>query len=676
MKRFLPAIALVFFLVGFCIAAEKLTYVDLVQRLMDLERLSTLPERGETCTQFSSYDRASKYDSEKDKYINWSANSDGRGVVRRERRNEVFAEMKGPGVIWRIWSARTRKGHVKIYLDGNKEPVVDLPFEGYFNGENAPFNRNALVYTAARGQNCYIPIPYQESCKIVGEPGWHWGKYYHFTYTTFPEGTILPTFDRKLSRSEADALDDANEILSNCGKDPAGFRKGSKTLHKTIEVDAGETKDVFNLSGPRAITALKAKINLPASPHDRAVLRRLVLKIYWDGDKEAAVWCPLGDFFGTAPGVNHYKSLPLGMTEDGFYSYWYMPFDKGAVIKLANDGLAQRKVEFELTHAPLSRPIEKLARFHAKWHRDAFLPEDPERREIDWTMLTTEGRGRYCGVLLNVWNPRWGWWGEGDEKFFVDGEKFPSTFGTGSEDYFGYAWGNPTLFSKSYHSQTISMNNIGHVSLNRWHIVDNVPFQKSFEGAIEKYFPNTRPARYDAVAYWYLSPGGKDPYNAVPIDERLGYYSEPEVFRAEGAIEGEDMEVLMKTAGETPKINMMKYPESWSGNEQLLWIDAKPGDILELAVPVEKTAKYRFKLQLTKAFDFGIAQFYWDSEELNGAVDVYDPQIILADMLDFGVRKIEKGKHVLKVKIAGTNEKASPKGYRVGIDYLLLEEVN
>ena len=70
----------------------------------------------------------------------------------------------------------------------------------------------------------------------------------------------------------------------------------------------------------------------------------------------------------------------------------------------------------------------------------------PERRAIDWTMLHTQGRGRFVGVELHVWNPKGGWWGEGDEKFYIDGEKFPSTFGTGSEDYFGYAWCNPTPF--------------------------------------------------------------------------------------------------------------------------------------------------------------------------------------------------------------------------------------
>ena len=89
--------------------------------------------------------------------------------------------------------------------------------------------------------------------------------------------------------------------------------------------------------------------------------------------------------------------------------------------------------------------------------------------------------------MLHVWNPLGAWWGEGDEKIYIDGEKFPSTFGTGSEDYFGYAWCNPTLFTKPYHAQSISENNAGHVSVNRFHISDQIPFQSAIEADIEKY---------------------------------------------------------------------------------------------------------------------------------------------------------------------------------------------
>ena len=655
------------------IAAEKLTYIDLINKLTDLEHLATLPAPGEKCQQWSSYDRRSKYDQASGKYVDWSANGDGTGIIRKENGKLVFAEMQGPGVIWRIWSALAKEGHVKIYLDGAPEPAVDLPFIGYFNRKNEPFTHEALVHMTARGQNCYVPIPFQKSCKIVGEGDW--GRYYHFTYTTYPKGTILPTFKRNLSAAESTALDKAAKILTELGLDLSGKRPGEAIMQKTVTVDkTGGSTAITELKGPQAITAIKVNLDLPESPDDRNVLRELVLQIYWDGEKDPSVCVPLGDFFGTAPGVNKYKSLPLGMTDEAFYSNWYMPFEKAALLKLKNDGDESRRVTFEITHAPLKKPIETLGRFHAKWHRDAFLPKEPERRAIDWTMLKTEGRGRFCGVMLHVWNPRGGWWGEGDEKFFVDGEKFPSTIGTGSEDYFGYAWCNPTLFQNCYHNQTISMNNKGHVSVNRWHITDNVPFQKSFEAAIEKYYPNGKPTLYAATAYWYQAAGQADPYQPAPITERKGYWSEIKVFKVKDALEGEKLKILSKTGGTAGQQDLSNFGVNWSGEAHLWWIDAKPGDTLELAVPVEKTGTYRLKTQLTKAIDYGIHQLYLDGKKLGTPIDLYNNGVIPTGVLDLGAHRLEKGQHVLKVKIIGANEKAVKK-YMFGIDYLLLQDV-
>jgi hypothetical protein len=95
-------------------------------------------------------------------------------------------------------------------------------------------------------------------------------------------------------------------------------------------------------------------MDLPESPDDRKILRELVLQIYWDGEKDPSVCVPLGDFFGTAPGVNKYKSLPLGMTDEGLYSYWYMPFAESAVVKVTNDGEKTRTINFSITDVPLS----------------------------------------------------------------------------------------------------------------------------------------------------------------------------------------------------------------------------------------------------------------------------------------------------------------------------------
>lgn len=520
MKRVIVLAVLCAVMIASAASAAQYTYIDLIHKLTDLEALAVLPTQGETCKQWSSYDRVSPYDVATGKSVDWEAN-DGDGIIREENGMSVLAEMDGPGCIWRIWSAAPGDGRVKIYLDGESEPAVDLPFKDYFNRTSAPFVYPSLVYDASKGKNCYVPIPYRKSCKIVAEK--NWGRYYHFNYATYPKDTLLPTFKRELSPRERIALASADRLLTkNLGNDPVGKRAGEETLSATVGVAPGKRVTVARLAGPRAITAIRVKLD-PSKVTPES-LREVALRIFWDGDSRPSVWAPLGDFFGTAPGLNSYKSLPMGESGNILYSYWYMPFAGSATVELVNDGKSAFSAQFEVVHAPLARPIAELGRFHAKWHRDAFLPKEPVRW-IDWTMLTTQGRGRFCGVALEIWNPKEGWWwGEGDEKFFVDGEKFPSTIGTGLEDYFGYAWCDPTLFQNAYHNQTRNDgDNVGHISVNRWHITDNVPFQTSFEGCIEKYCPNDRPTLYACTAYWYQAPGGFDPYEPVPMSERLFY---------------------------------------------------------------------------------------------------------------------------------------------------------
>ncbi len=503
--------------------ALALSYVDLVLRLIDLEALAVLPAPGEGCLQWSSHDRASRYDACADRYVDWDANDDGHGVIRKEGVSYVLAEMEGPGCIYRIWSANPGDGHVRIFLDGAAEPTVDLPFRAYFDLRSPPFVYRSLVHTAAGGYNCYVPIPFQESCKITADEGW--GDYYHFTYVIFPKSEPIPTFRRNLSPEGAAALLAVDRFLANkLGSDPAGRRPGEVTDEVTVTLPPQQEAVAFTFSGERAITGLRVK-PLGDGGDLASALREVILKIRWDGEPDPSVWAPLGDFFGTAPGINQYRSLPLGMTDDGFYSLWYMPFAVEALVEVANEGTHPITLEFSVTHAPLSRPIHELGRFHAKWHRDSMLPTRPDRM-IDWTVLKVQGRGRFCGAMLHVWNPRGGWWGEGDEKFFVDGERFPSTFGTGSEDYFGYAGSNSSLFEHAYHNQTLCENgNVGHVSVNRWQIADSVPFQTSFEGVIEKYFPNSQPTLYACMAYWYQGPAGIDPYGPVPVAQRAGCYN-------------------------------------------------------------------------------------------------------------------------------------------------------
>ena len=663
------------------VCAEKLTYVDLIGRLTDLEGLAVLPQPGETCAQWASYDRASKYDSATGEYVRWEANGDGDGLIRKEGENLVLAEMEGPGVIWRIWSAMPKEGHIKFYLDGAELPAIDLPFIGLFDHKHPPFNRSALVHMSARGQNCYVPIPYRKSCRIIVEKGW--GRYYQFTYSTFPKGTVLPTFKMKLSDAESKALDKANEILSKGGRNPAGKNPGG-TIVRELTIEPGKAAEkLLRFNTQYAITGMVVKIQFDDKDDECDALRQLALRITWDDEKSPAVWTPLGDFFGTAPGENLYKSFPVGMTEDGYYSNWYMPFDHQAKIEIVNDGPKTRSLELKLNFAPVPKSPAQLGRFHAKWHRDAFIPKD-KKRWPDWTILTTKGRGRFCGVMLHIWNPKGGqcplvkwcsghyWWGEGDEKFFVDGEKFPSTFGTGTEDYFGYAWGSGELFANCYHNQTISMGNKGHISVNRFQIADNIPFQTSFEGAIEKYFPNDWPTLYAAIVYWYQAAGQSDPYGEVPVKDRTDYYVKPTIFKVKGALEGESLKVLSKTGGKTQRQDLVAYGSNWSDRAHLWWTEAKPGDTLTLAVPVAKPGKYRLTAQLTKAVDYGIVQLYLDGNKLGEPIDLYNNGVIATGAIDLGEHELTKGEHKLKIEIKGANEKAK-KAYMFAIDYLKLE---
>jgi len=385
------------------------------------------------------------------------------------------------------------------------------------------------------------------------------------------------------------------------------------------------------------------------------------------------VWCPLGDFFGTAPGVNLYKSLPVGMTEDGFYSYWYMPFARSAVVVLANQDEVARTVRFTITHAPLTRPFDGLGHFHAKWHRD--LSPVSKDRWPDWTVLRATGRGRFCGMMLHVWSPRGGqcpeagagrwWWGEGDEKFFVDGETYPSTFGTGTEDYFGYAWCTPALFHRPYHNQTMTERNAGHQSVNRWQIVDNVPFQKSFDGFLEKYFPNHWPTLYAAVACWYLSPDGDDPLGPTPVAERHGYCVRPPPVAG-----GFRMLKVPPGIVETQRMGFFKTAK-WTNNDQLWWTRAKLGDRLEIELPVKEAGRCDIQVVLTRANDYAIVQFHLDGKKAGDPIDLYNPTVIRTPPISLGVHGLSAGKHTLTVEITGANDKALKK-HMFGLDEVKL----
>ena len=647
----------------------SLTYTDLTRHLWDPEKAALLPLQGETGAEFTTYSRASKYDEATGRYVGWGDNEDQMGILRMEGKDAVFAEMKGPGCIWRIWSAAPGAGHVRIYIDGKETPTADLPFTSYFDGKAAPFNRPNLVYIAARGHNNYTPIPFKKSCKVVGSPDW--GGFYQINYTTFAPGTQVPDFSMNLSPADTTALDEADRKLGARGECPTPMNGAPETISKSVTVAPGQTALVAQIEGPRAITALRADIaNLPKSPADQKLLRDLCIKITWDDAKEPAVWAPFGDFFGTAPGANTFQSLMSGLKADGtWYSYWYMPFAKSARVELVNESGEPQQATFDLTTAPLTHPAADYGQFHAKWHRNAFASDILERT-IDWTLLKTTGRGRFMGTMLHIWNLHPGWWGEGDEKFFVDGEKFPSSFGTGSEDYFGYAWCDYHLFDQAFHGQTVAQeHNDGQTCVHRWQLADNVPFQKSFDGGIEKYFSDRHPTLYAATVYWYLAAGGTDPYQPVPVADRDAYWTNAPLMQLPAgmdAIDADSMEIKGSTGGRHGVYVTDEYAKNWPADldrRLALWIEGKVGDTTEYKLHWLRWpgGRYHFYAHFIKRDDGAIIQPYWNGAKVGGPIDLYAPTAVASDDIDLGTYDLQPGIQLLKFEIVGKNPAAAPK---------------
>jgi len=419
--------------------------------------------------------------------------------------------------------------------------------------------------------------------------------------------------------------------------------------------------------GPAAIT----RVVLRAQAGDlEAALRGLVLKVTFDG--QATIASPLGDFFGSAPGINPYASLPLGMAEDGtMYCHWVAPFQDSAVIELTNHSGQDVTLSGEMTVSDY-RWTESSMHLHAKWRAEFDVPTRPMQ---DWNYLTAQGRGVFVGVAFAIDNPVKDWWGEGDEKIYVDGEAFPSHFGTGTEDYYGYAWCWPGLFTHAYHAQPRcdGPNNYGRTSVNRFHILDRIPFTRDFKFDMELWHWNeTCKVNMAVVAYWYARPGATDRFKAIRAEDTelrsMPVYVVP---RVAGAIEGEGMRIV-RVAGTAE-------PQGWdgvSGGSHLWWhAGMKPGDVLTVGFPAPKQGRYRVLGHFLRARDYGIHRLAVNGQKTGDPIDFYNPTVEPSKEMDLGVYTLKEGENEFSVTIVGANDKAE-KAYMFGLDYLLLKPVS
>ena len=462
-----------------------------LRQMVDLDRLPAFEAEGVTCRQFSSYDRASVAPDKP----GWDANGDAGQYLRVEPNGEaVMAEMAGPGVIWRIWSANPQ-GKIRFYLDGARAPTFERSFADLFSGEVRPF-LFPICWRRGPGSNaanCYLPIPYARSCKVTADR--RYGQYYHIQYTTYPAGTPVRTFRLPLAPAEDAELRRVADRFRAAGADPRGTVAGVETIRQDAALAPGQTAVLADLKGQGRILSLRVRAESP----ERYALRSLILRGAFDGISPPAVEAPLGDFFGTSFKATPYRSLPLGLAADGwFYCYFPMPFGKSARLAVTNEGQRPAALSWEVVWLRQAFDAAGTGYLHAKWRR-----EDPVT-VLDYPILHVTGRGRYIGCLMAVEHPQPGWFGEGDEKVTVDGEAFPSTFGTGTEDFLGDAWGL-RLFQHPYHGCNLRE---GALTVSyRWQITESIPFRTSLRMEIENW--RREGDDYATTAYWY-SAGGED----------------------------------------------------------------------------------------------------------------------------------------------------------------------
>ena len=250
-----------------------------------------------------------------------------------------------------------------------------------------------------------------------------------------------------------------------------------------------------------------------------------LLRIYWDDEKAPSIECPAGDFF--ACGMGQYTQVTSSAVcvnpGSGFNCYWLMPFRQGCKVTMTNiDDKAMTlyyQIDYTLTHIP-----DDMAYFHAQFRRVNPLPD-----KQDYTIVENiKGQGQYVGTYM-IWGSNSpGWWGEGEIKFFMDGDKpFPTICGTGTEDYFcgSYGFMRPgsrdyQIFSTPYAGmpQVILSDKQPRFGLYRWHVMDPIRFEKDLKVTMQalgwqsegRYLPLKDDL--SSVAYWYQT----EPHNAFP----------------------------------------------------------------------------------------------------------------------------------------------------------------
>jgi hypothetical protein len=429
-------------------------------------------------------------------------------------------------------------------------------------------------------------------------------------------------------------------------------------------IEPGGTLTLADLEGPGMITHIWFTI-----AHDTPFYSRLLtLRIYWDGEDHPSVECPVGDFFGIGHGVDQpFVSIPIKVSSEGRARncYWPMPFRKSARITVTNDSEKRCSAFFYYIDWQKHKSLpQDSAYFHAMYRQ-----EYPCVMGRNYLLADIKGRGHYVGTIQNVYHVSSGWYGEGDDFFFIDGEKEPSLRGTGTEDYFCDAWGFREQDGPFYGIPLWEGSGEGdRGSAYRFHITDPVPFRKSLRVEIEhkgsQSFSDGKGSGFierddlmSSVAFWYQT----EPHKPWPVPPR-GSQRLP--FREKNIIVG--WKAVSEAKHSDHPIEVQALGGITDGRQ--LWL--KPGDDkgwVEITFDLEKKQTVELYGKMVHSWDYGIYRATLDGKKL-AVMDLYFPTVKPTPHR-WGKRKLTAGKHVLRLECVGKSKES--KGYLLGFDALV-----
>ncbi len=663
---------------------EAVSMLSLLREMTARDTLARYPEPAYTVRQFSSHDRASVAPGQP----GWYANDDRSHFIRVEtnglRRECVLLDATGPGAVVRFWVTVAKtdgSGLLRVYLDGRDTPeiegrVLDVLSGGLLCGEPLAASVSVKTDYLKRGHNLYLPIPYAARCVITYESdtlsrGENF--YYNVECRTYVAHTAVESFSRAALRRDAVAVSELRRTLAGCGLGLAGLAAETEAFEGTILPGQALTRRV---NGARAVRLLAFSLN---GGRDAQALRSTVLEMRFDGER--TVWVPAGDFFGASPTAAPYRGWYTQVSGGGLMeSAWVMPFSRSCELALHNLGAQPVTVtQGALVTAPWTWDARSML-FGAGWTE---LNRAPTRKgaegHYDVNYVTLEGEGVLVGTGVTLFNTARAWWGEGDEKIWVDGAPSPTHIGTGSEDYYGYAWSNGNAFEHPFLVQPEGAGACapGPVVNIRHRALDALPFRKRLQFDMEMWHWAETAVNYAPVTCWYMKPGGRanrgpEPALAArPVARSRRDVMPLKVYGA-GVIEGEELEAEVSRGQTTAQSGHAEA--GWSGGKQLWWTGAKPGDTLRLTFGVAEAGRYALTLALTHANDYGVAEIGLNGSTLISGYDAYAEKVE-THVSEVGAVELKAGENVLTLKLTGANPKAKPDSYMQGVDRIEIRAV-